>query len=104
VSFPLAICSGVSLLRSSPEESSEEETTATSSLSEPLLRFLPLLLVRFLLVLCRLPEQLLLELLLELLLRVRFFFFFRLSRREPVCRGPSAVSAFLSPALQPENS
>jgi hypothetical protein len=77
---------------------------ATSSLSEPLLRFLPLLLVRFLLVLCRLPEQLLLELLLELLLRVRFFFFFRLSRREPVCRGPSAVSAVLCPALQPENS
>jgi hypothetical protein len=95
VSLPVAICSGVSLLRSSPEESSEEETTATSSLSEPLLCFLPFLPVRFFLVLWRLPERLLPELLLELLLWVRFFFFLRLSRRDPLCRGSSAGSAVL---------
>jgi hypothetical protein len=69
--------------------------TAISSLSEPLLCFLPFLPVRFFLVLWRLPERLLSEPLLELLLRVRFFFFLRLSRRAPLCRGSSAGSAVL---------
>ena len=67
-----------------------EEMTATSSLSDSLLFLLPFLRLRLFLLLLRLPERPLLELLLELLLRLRFFFFLRLSRREPLSCEPSA--------------
>jgi hypothetical protein len=79
-----------------------EETTATSSLSDSLLFFLPFLRWRLFLALFRLLEQLLLELLLELLLRLRFFFFLRLSRRELLSCEPSA-GPVRCPALRTGN-
>ena len=80
-----------------------EETTATSSLSDSLLFFLPFLRWRLFLALFRLLERLLLELLLELLLRLRFFFFLRLSRRELLSCEPSAGPVGC-PALRTDNN
>ncbi len=74
--LPATISSGVSLLRSSPDESSEEDTATTSSLPDPLSSLLARLPLRFFFLALRDRSGLPLLLRLELLLLCRRFFFF----------------------------